>query len=357
MAVAIRMPDFGTAVNEVRLVKWLAETGARVERGTLLAEVETDKAATELESVAAGVLLKQCVPDGTVVASGQLIAWVGQPGEELPGEAEEPREAPLAAAAATAPATAPPPAARIAPVVANLARKLGVDLSRVRGTGEHGAITREDVTRAARAPEQQEPSPAQAAVARAVSKSNAEIPHLRIAAAVDMTAARRLHESGIGYDAIFLKAMARAQEAVPAFAQPGGAHIAVAVGFGTDLLLPVIRDAGSKRLPALTAEIASLAARARQRALRPEEMAGASMALSNLGMYPIEWFEAIIFPGHTSILAVGAAAERPVAIDGRIEARFTANVTLSADHRIVNGRTAAEYLTRIKQLVESGEIE
>lgn len=335
MAVAIRMPDFGTAVTEVRILKWLVEEGQAVARGALLAEVETDKAASELECVAEGVLLKVCVPEGAAAEAGQVIAYVGRPGEALP-EAKAP-EAP-----------------RVSPVVANLAAKQGVDLSRVKGTGAGGMITREDVMRAGREPKRDK----QAAVAAAVTKSNAEVPHLRVAATIDMSAAERLRSAGrISYDAIFLKAMAGAAKAVPFAGAPQAVHIAMAVSSGDDLLLAVVRDVERKPLDALHTEVEDLAARARQGALRIEEMTGARMALSNLGMYPVDWFEAIVFPGHSAILALGAVAPRPLVREGRVEVRPAATAVLAADHRTVNGRAAAMYMTRLKEIIEAGTLE
>lgn len=337
MAVAIRMPDFGTAVTEVRILKWLVEEGQAVTRGALLAEVETDKAASDLECVAEGVLLKVCVPEGEAAEAGQVIAYVGQAGETVPEE--------------KAPEEKAPEAPRVSPVVANLAAKQGVDLDRVKGTGAGGMITREDVMRASR-----EPQPArQAAVAAAVTKSNAEIPHLRVAVTIDMSEVERLRAAGkIGYDAIFLKAMAGAAKAVPFPAAPQATHIAMAVAKGDDLLLPVVRDVERKDLHALQGEVETLVARAREGALRLEETTGARMALSNLGMYPVDWFEAIVFPGHSAILALGAVAPRAVVREDRVEARPMVTVVLAADHRSVNGRAAAMYMTKLKEIVEAG---
>jgi pyruvate dehydrogenase E2 component (dihydrolipoamide acetyltransferase) len=328
------MPDFGTAVTEVRILKWLVEEGQAVARGTLLAEVETDKAASELECVAEGVLLKVCVPEGAAVEAGHVIAYVGAPGEAVP-EARAP-EAP-----------------RVSPVVANLAAKQGVNLNRVKGTGAGGMITREDVMRAGREPQRDR----QAAVAAAVTKSNAEIPHLRVAVTIDMSAVERMRAAGrISYDAIFLKAMAGAAKAVTFAGAPQAVHIAVAVSSGNDLLLAVVPDVERKPLDALQDEVEDLAARARQGALRIEEMTGARMALSNLGMYPVDWFEAIVFPGHSAILALGAVAPRPVVCDGRVEVRPTVTAVLAADHRSVNGRAAAMYMTRLKEIIEAGTL-
>ncbi len=339
MPTPIRMPDFGTAVTEIRILKWLIEEGQAVTRGTLLAELETDKAVTELECVAVGVLLQQCAPAGAMVEAGQIIAYVGAPGEKLVEE---------------------PP--RVSPVVKNLAAKMGVVLAAIQGTGDGGMITREDVLRAARtaptaAPTATPTADPQAAVARAVSQSHAEIPHLRIVASIDMSAARKLRAEGISYDAMFLRAMALAAQAVPLSAAPRGIHIALAVSSGDDLRLPVVRDVDQKDLAAVESEVQAVAARARDGALRLEEMTGGSMALSNLGMYPIDTFDAIIYPGQCAILALGAVENRVVAIEGRVEIRPMVTVTLAADHRTVNGRAAAEYLTALKRTMETGRFE
>ncbi|MCX6624619.1 MAG: 2-oxo acid dehydrogenase subunit E2 [Acidobacteria bacterium] len=134
---------------------------------------------------------------------------------------------------------------------------------------------------------------------------------------------------------------------------PGTFHIALAVAAGADLFLPVIRDVERKPLSRLRQEIESVAARARSGTLRVEDSAGASIALTNLGMYPVEWFDAIVFPGHTAILALGAIEDRPVVRGGNVEVRRMATVILAADHRLINGRVAAEYLTKLKELIES----
>ena len=348
MAVMIRMPDFGTAVSEVRITRWLVEEGAAVKRGDLLAEIETDKAATELESIAEGILLKRLAEEGALAESGQIIAWIGAPGEVLPAN------------------EAPKP--KLALIVGNLAAKLGVDTKTVEGTGERGVITRADVLRAAQErPRTEQLSRSQAAVARAVEQSNREIPHLRIVMSIDMTAAAAARErlpadqrKGY-YDACFVSAMARATTTVPLMAarleagavvRSSTVSIAVAVSSGTDLLLPVIHNAAAKPLEQLREEIAGAALRARTGTLRAEETTGASMAFSNLGMYPVDQFDALIFPGHTAILALGAAEDRAVVHGGNIEIRRMATVTLAADHRLINGRTAAEYLTKLKELVE-----
>ncbi len=381
MAVAVKLPDLGTNVEECKLLAWRVQEGETVKRGQALADIETDKAIVELESTAEGVLLRHTIQPNDMARTGDILAYVGQAGESAPTETAD--KAP-ASAAAPATASAPEPSAplsspsRVSPIVRNLAAKLGVDLGAVRGTGQNGTITRDDVLRASKAtpsastaPEQtgEAMSRGQLAVAKAVTKSWREIPHFYVSTAVDMRAAKQIREKSKSseerpsYDALFLKAMALAIKAVPLVAaklegervtRPQGIHVALAIGSENELFLPVIRDVDQKDLRALQQEIAGLVAKTREGALKPEQMTGASIALSNLGMYPVSAFEGIIFPGHSAILTVGTIEEKPAVVDGRIEIRPLLTATVGADHRLINGRVAAEFLTKFKEAIESG---
>ena len=386
MAVAIKLPDMGTNVEECKVLSWRVKEGDAVKRGDVLADIETDKAVAELESTGEGVLLQVVVKEGDSARTGEILAYVGKPGESVTVQAK----AETAPAAALLHGAAAPVASashleggapvRVAPIVRNLAAKLGVDLSRVRGTGAGGVITREDVQRASQeraaaaleTASPGEPVPrAQAAVARAVQKSWREIPHLSITASVDMTSAQKMRAESdvngarVSYDAIFLKAMARAAETVPLVTgklegeriiRPRGIHIALAIGLDNELHLPVVRDVEKKDLVSLQKEVADLVAKVKARTMRADQMSGGSMALSNLGMYPIEAFDAIIFPEHSTILTMGAIQLKPVIVEGEVKARPLVTVKLAADHRLINGRTAAAFLSRVKEVIESGEI-
>ena len=386
MAVAIRLPDMGTNVEECKVLSWRIKPGESVKRGDVLADIETDKAVAELESTGEGVLLQVVVKEGELARTGDILAYVGKPGESVAGEAQ----AVAALAAALSHGRASPVATPshleggrslpVAPIVRNLAAKLGVDLGRVKGTGAGGVITREDVQRASReratvaieTTPSGEPLPrAQAAVARAVQKSWKEIPHLSITASIDMTSAQEMQAKSdvngarLSYDAIFLRAMARAAETLPLVAaklegeriiRPQGIHIALAIGLDNELFLPVVRDVEKKDLVSLQKEVADLIAKVKTRSLRAEQMSGASMALSNLGMYPIEAFDGIIFPEHSTILTLGAIQLKPVVLEGELKARPLVTVKLAADHRLINGRTAAAFLSKVKEVIESGEI-
>ncbi len=388
MPVAIKMPDLGTTVDEVRLVSWLVREGDVVKRGDPLAEIETDKAVSELESIAEGVVLKLVIAPDSMVGKGHVLAYVGKPGESVPvAAAEAPHEEPAKAEKPAAAGFAG--AQRIAPVLRNLAQKLGIDLATVRGTGRGGMITRDDLLRAQKtagttAPAAGTTAPAggttapaageelhraQSGVAKAVLMSARDIPHLRVSAIVDMTAAKRIRAeraaagAKVSYDALFIKAIAKALHAVPLMAahlvdarvhRPDGIHVALAVGVDIDLFLPVIRDADRKDLSAVQQEIESFAALAREHRIKPEHMTGGCITLSNLGMYPIESFDPIIFPEHSAIVAVGAVRNDTVVVEDRIEIRPVVRLSVAADHRLINGRVAAEFVSKLKKIIESG---
>jgi pyruvate dehydrogenase E2 component (dihydrolipoamide acetyltransferase) len=386
MAVAIRLPDMGTNVEECKILSWRIKPGEAVKRGDILADIETDKAVAELESTGEGVLLQVVIKERDLARTGDILAYVGMPGESLPDEAKA-----VAAPAAGLPQGTASPVAilshleggrtlHVAPIVRNLAAKLDIDLGRVKGTGAGGVITREDVQRAsreaARKPLQTTPlgealPRAQVAVARAVQKSWKEIPHLSITASIDMTSAQEMRAKGeingarLSYDAIFLKAMARAAETLPMVAckldgdqiiRPQGIHIALAIGLDNELFLPVVRDVEKKDLVDLQKEVALLLGKVKGRTLGADQMSGGSMALSNLGMYPIEAFDGIIFPEHSTILTVGATQLKPVVLEGEVRARPLVTVKLAVDHRLINGRTGAAFLSKVKEVIESGEI-
>jgi pyruvate dehydrogenase E2 component (dihydrolipoamide acetyltransferase) len=397
MATPLRMPDLGTVEGVVTLVRWLKAEGDTVTLGEPLFEVETDKGVSEVEAALAGVLVRKIVPDGGRAGPGEEIAMIRRPGEP-----EEAAESPTAAAtpeAARPPAGTPPRAATapVAPVIRALAEKHGVDLALVTPTGPGGRITRQDVisarggaaaappsahggTPAAGAPPSREMpaaageppaslSPRQAAVARKVTQSHLEKPTYHVTAQVDMGQARAARErarasGGISWDAFLVRACAIAIAEIPVFrtrlkagevAAYPGVDIAVAVGIGDDLVIPAVRNPAAKSLSVISSEIAGLAKKAEAGSLGSEEIEGSCFLVSNLGMFPVESFDAIIYPEHSAALAVGAVTATPVSDGTRIWIAELARLTLSVDHRLINGRTAARFLARVKQVLESGE--
>ncbi len=373
MAHPIKMPDLGTTVEEVTLVAWLKNVGDAVKRGEPLCEVETDKATDQLESVAEGVLLRQAVPAATVVRSGTVIAYVGSPGEVVADEPVKPRPVVADSGATTGRGLSADVDRKVPLVIRNLAKREGVDLAAVTGTGPGGQITREDVLGA-----KQKPAPAdkaglpyskeQLSVARRVARSNREIPTIDLMASVDMSAViqkrRKLREESarkVAFDSFFLFAAAQSIKQFPSFAAHGAddcfhkhaaIDLCVAVSHQRRLYLPVVRGADRLALDAIQAEIERLVEKTRGGRLSSGDLAGGCFTVSNLGMYPVDCFQMIIPPEQSGALAIGAVQERPVAAGGQLVVRPTCTVALSADHRMINGAEAAEFL---KQLIETLE--
>jgi pyruvate dehydrogenase E2 component (dihydrolipoamide acetyltransferase) len=362
MATPLRMPDLGTVEGDVLLVRWLKAEGQTIALGEPLFEAETDKGVSTVEAALAGVLVKRVVSEGSKAGAGETIALIrrpGEPDEEMPGERGV--------------SDGPAPAR----VLRALAAKRGVDLASLERTGAGGRMTREDVLRARRAPTTlrtsvaaPQLSHAQAIVARKVTQSHREKPVYRVNAKANMSRATELREqsrkagaAAISWDAIFVKAAAMAVAEMPVFrlfmqgeavAEHVPADIAVAVGIGDDLYIPSVRAPAGKSVAAVSAEIAALSKKADTRSLVAADVEGSCFLVSNLGMFPIDSFDAIIYPDHSAALAVGAVTHTPVSDGTRIRSAPVARLSLAVDHRLINGRTAARFMTRLKQILETG---
>jgi pyruvate dehydrogenase E2 component (dihydrolipoamide acetyltransferase) len=377
MAVPIKMPDLGTTVSQVTVVSWLKKEGEPVQVGDPLCEVETDKATSALESVAQGILLRQVVPPGSVVEVGAIVAYVGTPGESLEVAAPpSPGEVADTLASSRAVTAAP---LRVSPMVRNLAERLGVALDQVRGTGPEGLITREDVLRArdgqAAGPPPGAPpaetalSKNQLAVARTITKSWHEIVPINVWGRIGVAGALALRqrvqaESGakLSYDAVFVHVVSHLVKEFPKFRAyfendrlltTDSVNVGLAVSAGEDLFIPVVRDADQKPLSQINREVQELADKAARGTLTPAEMAGATFTVSNLGMFPVRAFTAIIPPQQCGILTVGTIEEVVRFREGHAPAADkVVSVILAVDHRFINGRQAAEFLSRLKERVE-----
>ena len=425
MAIDITMPALSPTMESGTLAKWHIKVGDTVKPGDVIAEIETDKATMEVESIDEGVVAEILVPEGAEdVKVNAVIA-------RLSGEGETAAPAPKAAPApAAAPAAVPAPAKAVeaapavpaapapAPVAASGARNIasplarrvaqlaGVDLSAVKGTGPHGRIVKADVEAAAgRAPAAaQAPAAAPAAAAPAATAAPAaaplaptDVPHESVKLSnMRKTIARRLTESkqtvphfyltvDVRLDALLklrgelnksleasgvklsvndmlLKAQALALVAVPdANVSFGGDHlrkfgrvdISVAVAIPGGLITPVIRDAANKRLSVIATEMKDLAARAKEGKLQPPEYTGGTASISNLGMYGIKQFDAVINPPEGLILAVGAGEKRPYVVDDALAIATVMSATGSFDHRAIDGAVGAEFMSAFKALVEN----
>jgi pyruvate dehydrogenase E2 component (dihydrolipoamide acetyltransferase) len=428
MATEITMPKLSDTMTEGSFIGWRKNVGDRVERGDVVAEVETDKAVMELEAFASGVLLKTMAKGGENVPVGTVLGLIGEPGE-LAAEAEalpqtaataaapSPPEPPATPAAdvppqPAAPAPAPPAGQeeadheKASPLVRRMAREMGIDLSQVRGSGPEGRILQEDLAAPAAqptaAPEPQgapipqaEPIPQEApipaadsapapvgpqdaappagqpapsamrqAIAATVTRSWQEIPYFTVTVEVGMDACREVvselkgSDGQVGYHALLIKACSVALKGYPLLlAGRGGdaggpVNISFAVALPDGLLMPVVRDCSRLSAAEVEREAARLADKARSGRLTSEEMSGGGFSISNLGMYGVDEFDALIMPGQVAILAVGAVAERPVVRNGQLAVAPTMRATLSSDHRVVDGAYAARFLAELRRTLE-----
>ena len=411
MANIIDMPKLSDTMTVGTLAKWLKKEGDVVKSGDMIAEVETDKATMELECFFDGTLLKIFAPGGSKVALGAPLCAIGKPGETV--VAPEPKAAPAAAsakAAAPAPAPTPAPAApkapapapaastpaaapagrvKISPLARKLAAEKGVDPAGVAGSGPGGRIVRADVLAAASSPRAAAPaavnrsgpvqeertvavSSMREAIARRLVESKTQLPHFYLEIEIDAAPLlaireqlnRGLETAGVklSVNDFVLKAAAEALRHVPqvnaswlgdSIRYHGAAHVSFAVAIEDGLITPVVRDAHLKDVFQISTEAKALGKRAKEKKLKPDEFTGGTFCVSNLGMMGIPRFSAIINPPNAAILAVGTIVKKPVVREEAIAIGQMMTLTLSCDHRVVDGAVGASYLNALKSLLES----
>ena len=411
MATKVHMEALSPTMEEGRLVKWLKHEGDAVKAGDTLAEVETDKAVMDLVARADGTLLKVMSPEGATLAVGAVVAYIGKPGESVNGGTSP--AAPAKPAPAPSPATtpAPPPTplavaptpapatggrVKASPLARRVADERGVDLKLVQGSGPGGRVVLRDVegagtqtpapSRSAPAPGPRTPVPStggppyedvpltqiRKTIAKRLAASLGPVPHFFLTTDVDMERVaearealnKQLGEQGgkISYNDIILKATAlalRQHRACNAWYQDdhirywNEVHIGMAVAVEDGLITPVIRHADLKPLAEIGAEARELAARARSRRLKPDEYTGSTFSVSNLGMFDIEHFTAVINPPESGIIAIGTIVPTPIATDGNVTVRRRLKLTMSCDHRVIDGATGAQFLQTLKLMLEN----
>ena len=394
-------------MEEGRLVKWAKREGEAVKTGDTLAEVETDKAVMELVARADGQLIKVMVAEGTTVPVGNVVAYIGQPGEKVDGAEPAPaaqKGAQSAVSGAREPTPPPTPApvavpapfdatrVKASPLAKRMAQDTGVDLKLVQGSGPGGRVVKRDlegvqavapaaasvVPRTAdRAPRTGAPyedvplTQIRKTIAKRLAASIGPIPHFFLTTEVDMERAaeardalnKQLGDQGkVSFNDIVIKAVALAltkHRACNAWFQEdhirywNEVHIGMAVAVEDGLITPVIRDADRKSLLEIGTEARELAQRARNRRLKPEEYTGASFSVSNLGMFDIDQFTAVINPPEAGIIAVGSIVAKPVAEGSQVVVRRRLRLTMSCDHRVIDGATGAQFLKTLKQMLEN----
>src|SRR6266567_3406594 len=434
MATQVVMPKLSPTMEEGQLSRWLKKEGDKVSMGEPLAEIDTDKATMEMQSLANGVLLKILVNEGESAPLGDPIAIVGAEGEDISNlvgakkaaneeapsakpkteDAEEKEEEPEEVEPAK-PKKAEPPKREepksvtapsrddgrqlISPIAARMAAEAGINLKSLQGSGPGGRIVKRDVEDAISGKVQRIPttprlravparplekgevyapsayrdepaSEMRRTIAKRLVTSLGPVPHFFLTTEIDMERAADLRrainelypDAKISINDVIIKVAAAALIQHPqvnaSFQEKNiryyeHADIGVAVATENGLITPVVRSADLKSLPEIGAEVRELAERARARKLKPEEYTGATFSISNLGMFGIDEFTAVINPPEGAILAIGAMVPRPLVKDGEITIRQTMRVTMSCDHRVIDGATGAQFLQTFKQILEN----
>ena len=396
MAHSIVMPALEMAQETGKLLSWRKKEGEAVAKGEPLLDVETDKAVVEVEAQADGILAGLKAREGDVIPVGQTIGWIVAPGEKPPAEETSAASgrrmdsAPAATATATAsavavPAAAPPATARVSPKARRLAKEHGIDLARVRGSGSDGEISAEDVmafvasggsgASAAAAPAKAATTQAEVSTAGGLSQiarlmaerttqSWTTAPHFFVTREIDagaLLAAREKFgpavekERGVklSHTDLLIAAVAHALAKHPLVNASWTGNgiqlhpeISVGIAMAVDdgVVAPAIPGTNKKNLGEIAAARSDLTARARGNKLRPADLAGATFTISNLGMYQVDAFTAIIVAPQAAILAVGRISDRVIAVDGKPGIRPMMTLTLSCDHRVFDGARAALFL-------------
>jgi len=397
MATKVELAQMSDTMTEGVVLAWLKEEGDEVRQGDAIAEIETDKATMELEAPAAGVLLKRYVEAGATVSCGTVLALVGNRGEPIPDdeptsaaarEASERVLPPSEPCASEAPAPYAPTEdvrLRSSPSARKLARMEGVDLRTVVGTGPGGRVVRRDVeavlAEGRRAAPVAQPAhlPGQTTPISRVRRKMIErlvathqtVPTFSITRRIRMDAARAFRESlkmtetfagGIGYTELLVKAVARAMKSVPqlnarytesAIVLLDEVNVGVAVGLEEGVIVPVIRRCQARSLREVRDEFQRITTWAKEHSLLADDLGNSTFTISNLGMYGVEEFTAILNAPDAAILAVGAVARQPVVSDDGIVVAEMMSVTLTVDHRVADGVLAARWLQAFTRCLEN----
>jgi pyruvate dehydrogenase E2 component (dihydrolipoamide acetyltransferase) len=374
--IEVIMPALGIAQETGKLVRWIKNEGDPVARGEPLMEIETDKVTVEIEAPADGFLGGISAAEGEDVPVGRAVAYVLAEGEDLPAAAAEPAE-PARTAAAPVPATngsstvVDTPNRRVlaSPKARRLARERGVRIEDLQGTGPHGAIQAADVVAQRAASVQPAISNAWKTMADRMQLSWREVPHFFLERELDATRLNSWRETirqRAGYEKvthtdllIVVCAAALAEHPrVNATWSDGSVryqesiNVGIAVATDEALIVPVVHGADRLELKAVAQARGDLVARARERKLRPADVSDGTFTISNLGMFGVDTFHAIVNAPQAAILAVGRILDRIVAVDGEAAVRPTMIVSLSFDHRVVDGAEGARFLDTLAALVE-----
>ena len=390
MAVSVILPKLDEAMRTGRIIKWFKKEGDQVEKGEVIFELETEKVTFEIEAEQSGILSNVKAKAGEVVPVGTTVAFILQPGEKAP-EVLEPVGKAQGAVPVEAPKITKEAEVKASPVAKKLAKEHNIDLSLVKGTGPGGRITREDVLQAveegkavipaaalekpdlAEVEEEIVPLSSMREIIANRMTESFQVPHFYQTIEVDTMELGEAREQLIPFiesktgirltlTDLIIKIVAKALEDNPAVNctfMEGAVKLFKRIDIGLvtavegGLLVPVIHQANKKPLAEIVQARTELVQKARDRKLSKEEMQGSTFTISNMGMFGIDHFSAIIQPPEAAILAVGRIADRAVVRDGQIVIRPTMNLTISIDHRVLDGAIAASFLQSVKNYIEN----
>jgi pyruvate dehydrogenase E2 component (dihydrolipoamide acetyltransferase) len=403
MAETVIMPKLGFDMAEGTLVRWVIGEGQPVHKGAVLAEIETDKATVEVESNYEGVVARHLVNEKDVVPVNTPIAIIAAPGEKVeelvaseqvvrkqvattqatpaqPVEQPSIQQTPVAI-----PSGGPGPAVKASPIARRLAREKGIDLSTITGTGPAGRIVKKDVEAASitsvtmpvpALPTTSQPATQipltklRTAIARRMTEAKQQVPHFYITHEYDVAALMNLRkqinsmlpeDEKISVNDMILKAVALTLKRFPnlnasfqgnGVVQHGAVNIGIAVAIEGGLLTVVCRDTDQKTLRQIASEVKAVVSRAREGKVRPDDIEGSTFSISNLGMYGVEEFSAIINPPEAAILAVGMVKDVPVVKEGQLGVGTRMKATISVDHRVSDGVEAAKFMQTLAEALE-----
>lgn len=384
MASDVVMPRLSDSMEEGTVLNWLKEVGEKVEVGEEIVEIETDKANMAYESDTAGILIETLLEEGETAAIGSVIARIGSEGEV--GSAPAPQPPPVPAQSTVEEVSGPQSGRpNASPLARRIAKVHDIDLAALRGSGPRGRISKVDVEKAIGRTETPVDSPVSAkgdverleltrlqqVIARRMSEAKATAPHFYLDMEVDMSAAVRLRTElrsiatgGEGVPSINDFVVKACATALREFPRANGAYrdgswelfsrvnIGIAVAGPDSLVVPVVADADAKSLGEIARHSAKLAGMVRDGSITPPQLAGATFTISNLGMFGVSSFQAVIDTPQAAILAVGAVVERPAVRDGEVVISKLMRVTLSCDHRILYGADGARFLASVRDLLE-----
>ena len=401
MATNIVMPQMGYDMREGTVVKWYKGEGEEVARGEVIADIETDKATVEFEAYTSGVLRRIIADEGVSIPVGELIAVIAGADEvldEIPtSSTDDPEDAvtPVATTSqkpndigeTTAPVPPQDTRLRASPIARRLAQEKNIDLAVVTGTGPGGRITEQDVLEfvspvatsgqppnipsSVGSGDKVELSRMRQVIAKVTSDSKREAPHFYVTAEIDMGKAMEFRrdindsfpaDNRVSVNDMVLKASSIVLGQYPKFNGSfqenylqlnSSINIGMAIALEAGLIVPGINDCGNKSLRQIAAASKDLIDRANNGTLRNEEYSGTTFSVSNLGIFDVDSFAAIIFPPHAAVLAVGTVRQQPVVKDGQITVGQVMKATLSTDHRVADGAEAAQFLVEIKKLLET----